>query len=72
MRTHEEAKNTEKRTARRERQGVKNVRYITGKLVCQRCSNSWMVVDLNPEHKSVKCPICSAPNDIREAIKRAL
>ena len=52
-------------------QKPKNVIHITGKLACQRCSIPWTVVDLNPEHKVSKCPICSFPNDIREAIKRA-
>jgi transcription elongation factor Elf1 len=50
----------------------KRVQYINGKLGCQRCSNKWTVVDLNPERKAVQCPVCSFPNDIREAIKRAL
>lgn len=49
----------------------KHVQYINGKLGCQRCSNKWTVVDLNPERKVVQCPVCSFPNDIREAIKRA-
>ncbi len=71
-RTNEQAAgNAEKRTERRKQQGVKNVIYVVGKLACQRCSLPWTVVDLNPEHKSVKCPVCSFPNDTREAIKRA-
>ena len=49
----------------------KRVIYINGNLACQRCPTEWTVVDLNPEHKVVKCPKCGEPNDIREAIKRA-
>jgi hypothetical protein len=71
-RKREEPKhNSAERTERRAKQGPKKVLYINGKLACQRCSNGWVVVDLNSEHKVVKCPICSFPNDIREAIKRA-
>jgi len=33
--------------------------------------DGWIVVDLNPERKVVKCPICNIPNDIKDAIKRA-
>ena len=50
----------------------KRVDYFTGKLGCQRCDRQWTVVDLNIERKVVPCPVCSAPNDIKEAIKRAL
>jgi transcription elongation factor Elf1 len=53
-------------------QKPKNVKHIAGKLSCGRCGNGWTVVDLNPERKKVTCPICAAPNDILEAIKRAL
>lgn len=49
---------------------VKKVRYITGLLGCIRCVSQWLVVDLNPERKTVKCPICNIPNDIREAMGR--
>ena len=50
----------------------KRVIYITGKLACKRCPAEWQVVDLNSEHKVVKCPWCGEPNDIREGMKRAL
>jgi len=56
----------------RKEQKPKKVVYITAKLGCQRCDREWNVVDLNPERKVVKCPVCSFPNDIREAIKRTL
>ncbi|VVB50870.1 Uncharacterised protein [uncultured archaeon] len=49
----------------------KNVIHITSKLACQRCTNEWGVVDLNPERKIAPCPVCGEQNDIREAIKRA-
>lgn len=52
-------------------QKVKAVKYINGKLGCQRCANTWHTVDLNPERKVVQCPICGEQNDIREAIGRA-
>jgi transcription elongation factor Elf1 len=61
---------TEDRKPKRE-QKPKRVIYINAKLACKRCPVEWMVVDLNPEHKVVKCPSCGEPNDIREAIKRA-
>jgi transcription elongation factor Elf1 len=60
-----------KRTDRRKREGVKKVVYFNGKLVCGRCGNGWLVVDLNPEHKAVPCPICGDRNDIKDAIRRA-
>ena len=62
---------TEERKPRKE-QKPKNVIFFTGKLLCGRCAGGWSVVDLNPERKVVQCPICSEPNDIKEAIKRAL
>jgi hypothetical protein len=62
---------TEDRKPRKE-QKPKNVLFYTGRLACQRCTSTMSVVDLNPERKVVKCPVCSFPNDIREAIKRAL
>jgi transcription elongation factor Elf1 len=49
----------------------KKVKYINGKLGCQRCGNTWDVVDLNPERKAVSCPVCGELNDIREALKAA-
>ena len=49
----------------------KAVKYINGKLGCQRCANTWTALDLNPERKVVQCPICGEQNDIREAIGRA-
>lgn len=49
----------------------KRVIHLNGKLTCQRCPTTWVVVDLNPERKVVQCPVCGEPNDIREAIKRA-
>lgn len=64
--------NVEKRTDRRKKQGIKKVRFIQGNLACKRCPQHWAVVDLNEEHKVVKCPACGEPNDIREAIKRAI
>lgn len=60
----------EERKPRKE-QKPKRVIYINAKLACQRCVNGWTVVDLNPERKVVGCPVCGAPNDIQEAIKRA-
>jgi len=70
--TNEQAAvNAEKRTDRRKKQGPKRVIHINAKLACQRCTNGWTVVDLNPERKVVQCPTCAEPNDIREAIKRA-
>lgn len=48
----------------------KHVVYIFGKLGCQRCNHFWTVSELNPERKIVPCPVCSEPNDIREAVKR--
>lgn len=63
------AKPEQKRTKRP--QTIKNVRMVNGKLMCQRCANSWDVVDLNPERKVVACPVCSEPNDIRKAIDLA-
>jgi hypothetical protein len=62
---------TEQRKPKKE-QKPKRITHISGKLLCGRCAGGWMVVDLNPEHKVAKCPICSEPNDIREAVKRAL
>jgi len=63
--TNEQAAvNGEKRTERR-KQAAKRVIHISGKLACQRCGNGWIVVDLNPERKVVKCPICNIPNDIK-------
>jgi transcription elongation factor Elf1 len=50
----------------------KNVQYLTTTLSCKRCPTEWAVVDLNPELKVVKCPRCGEPNDIREAVGRAL
>jgi hypothetical protein len=64
------AESTERKP--RKVQPPKRVIYFTGSLACQRCPVEWAVVDLNPEHKVVKCPKCGEPNDIREAIKRAL
>lgn len=49
-------------------QKVKAVKYFNGKLACQRCANTWDVVDLNPERKVIECPICGQPNDIKESI----
>lgn len=70
--TNEQAAvNAEKRSERRKKEGPKRVVYINGKLACGRCTTEWTVTDLNFERKVVKCPVCSAPNDIREAIKRA-
>ena len=60
-----------KERGERRPQAPKRVIYLNAKLACQRCGNGWTVVDFNPEPKVVKCPICSFPNDIREAIKRA-
>lgn len=50
----------------------KNIKYFSGKLVCGRCEHGWNVVDLNPERKVVNCSLCGEPNDIKEAIKRAV
>ena len=56
---------------RKKEQKPKRVIHITGELKCGRCPVRWGVTDLNPERKSVQCPTCGEPNDIREAIKRA-
>lgn len=60
----------EVRTDRRKKQVVKNVLHLIGTLACSRCAREWFVTDLNPERKVVPCPVCSEPNDIREAIKK--
>jgi NAD-dependent SIR2 family protein deacetylase len=62
----------EKRTERRAKQGPKNVIHLNGTLACQRCANSWDVVDLNPERKVVECPICAELNDIKSAVSLAM
>lgn len=49
----------------------KRVRFFSGLLGCIRCRQAWRVNDLNEERKVVKCPVCAAPNDIKEAKKRA-
>jgi hypothetical protein len=61
-------KNKEKK--RRDPQAPKNVKYITALLGCQRCDIRWNTVDLNPERKTITCPVCAEINDIREAIQR--
>jgi len=53
------------RVARKTR--VKRVRYIAGVLSCQRCTNSFDVRELNPERKTVPCPVCGNVNDIQGA-----
>jgi hypothetical protein len=58
-------------TEPRKERKPKHVIFINGSLRCQRCPTAWTVLDLNPEHKVVKCPVCGEPNDTREAIKRA-
>lgn len=62
---------TEQRKPKKEPK-YKRVIHVNAKLSCGRCTREWMVVDLNPERKVVQCPVCSEPNDIREAIKRAV
>jgi transcription elongation factor Elf1 len=57
---------------RKKEQKPKRVVYLNTTLTCQRCGRSWTVVDLNPERKSVLCPVDGEPNDIREAVKRSL
>jgi len=49
----------------------KRVRFFTGTLACIRGDVTWFVTSLNEELKVVKCPGCGAPNDIKEAKKRA-
>ncbi len=66
-----ETKMSEERKPRKE-QKPKHVIHLNCALACQRCSRSWIVADLNPERKVVPCPVCGEPNDIREAIKRAV
>ena len=61
---------TEPKRTKRPDRGPKNVKFINGVLGCQRCDNKWDVVDLNPEHKVVTCPICAELNDIRAALGR--
>ncbi len=71
--TNEQAAvNGEKRTERRAKQGPKNVIHVNAKLSCGRCTREWTVENLNPERKVVPCPVCGKPNDIREAVKRAV
>lgn len=62
---------TEQRKPKREEK-IKQVLHFTGKLSCGRCGREWFVTGLNPERKVVPCPVCSEPNDIKEAIKRAI
>jgi hypothetical protein len=52
-------------------QKPKNVKYFDGNLQCQRCANFWTTSGLNPERKTIGCPICGMVNDIREAIGSA-
>ncbi len=49
----------------------KRVRFFNGLLSCIRCRQQWRANDLNEERKVVKCPVCAAPNDVKEARKRA-
>jgi hypothetical protein len=56
---------------KREPRAPKNVIHLNTTLACKRCPTMWQVTDLNPERKVVQCPVCSEPNDIREAMKRA-
>jgi len=49
----------------------KRVRFFNGFLSCIRCRQQWRANDLNEERKVVKCPVCAAPNDVKEARKRA-
>lgn len=55
----------------RKDQKPQHIHYVTANLRCQRCTQRWSVVDLNPERKVVPCPTCGTLNDIREAIKGA-
>lgn len=60
---------TETRKPKRESK-PKNVIHLVGLLRCYAaCGNRWNVVDLNPERKTMPCPICGTHNDIREAMR---
>ena len=50
---------------------TKRVTHINANFGCACCAREWSVMDLNPEHKVVKCPVCAFPNDIRKAARRA-
>jgi len=45
--------------------------YVQAVLQCHRCARKWDAVDVNANLEVVKCPVCGAPNDILEAVKRA-
>jgi hypothetical protein len=48
------------------------IHFFSGLLACQRCAIRFDVRELNPEHRTVKCPVCGDVNDVHRIQKKGV